>query len=396
VEGAAATGARPRVLIVSHDYAEAGLRRQVDAFARLLDVRFVTPRRAEVLVFPDHLTAADRHTRTYRRLSLFGHQYLMLSPSLGLREHRPELIYATYDPWSAVFWQVVAAAAALAPRARIVSGVKKNTYRRYPGARGRAKDAVADAGMGRVDHFIAASEMTARLYERVHGVAATDISVAPRVGVDTGVFAPRERGVRREAPLVAGYCGRLSEHKGVLDLVDAVAAARAAGAGVELELLGAGELRETLAARARATSWLRVSDAVPSDEVAEFMRGLDLYVLPARVLPDHEEHDAHALLQALSCGLPAIGTVSGIIPEILDDPDDVLVGPGDPDALAAAIAGLAGDPDRRERLAARGRHAAAERYSLERVAARYAEIFSGLLADRRPDRPGPAGRPGSA
>jgi glycosyltransferase involved in cell wall biosynthesis len=392
VGGAAATGARPRVLIVSHDYAEAGLRRQVDAFARLLDVRFVTPRRAEVLVFPDHLTAADRLTRTYSRLSLFGHQYLMLSPSLGLREHRPELIYATYDPWSAVFWQVVAAAAVFAPRALIVSGVKKNTYRRYPGARGRAKDAVADAGMGRVDHFIAASEMTARLYERVHGVAACDISVAPRVGVDIDVFDPRERGVRREARLVAGYCGRLSEHKGVLDLVDAVAAARAAGAAVELELLGAGELRETLAARARTTSWLRVRDAVPSDEVAAFMRGLDLYVLPARVLPDHEEHDAHALLQALSCGLPAIGTVSGIVPEVLDDPDDVLVAPGDPDALAAAIAGLAGDPDRRERLAARGRRAAEERYSLERVAARYAEIFSGLLADRRTD---PAGRPAS-
>jgi glycosyltransferase involved in cell wall biosynthesis len=382
VSAAASRGNPARVLIVSHDYAEAGLRRQVEALARLLDVRVVTPSRAEVLVFPDHETVADRLTRTYPRLSLFGHQYLMASPSLGMREHRPELIYATYDPWSAVFWQVLAAAAAFAPRALVVSGVKKNTYRRYPGARGRAKDAVAGAGIARVDHFIAASEMTARLYERVHGVAADAVSVAPRVGVDTAVFSPRAEGIRRGAPLVVGYCGRLSELKGVPDLVDAVARARAAGADVELELLGAGELRDGLRVRAGVTPWLRVRDAVPSDEVAGFMRALDIYVLPARVLPDHEEHDAHALLQALSCGLPAIGTTSGIIPEVLDGADDALVEPADPDALAAAIASLAVDPDRRERLAARGRRLAEERYSLDRVAARYAEVFNRLLARR--------------
>ena len=112
------------------------------------------------------------------------------------------------------------------------------------------------------------------------------------------------------------------------------------------------------------------------------MRGLDLYALPARILPDHEEHDAHALLQALACGLPAIGTVSGIIPEILSEPDDVLVDPGDPDGLAAALVELAGDRDRRGRLAGRGRRLAEERYSLDRVADRYAEIFRGLLASR--------------
>lgn len=385
---AAATGARPRVLLVSHDYAEAGLRRQVDAFAERFDVRFVAPRRSGVLVFADYEVAADCRTRTYPRIGLFGHQYVLLSPILGMRQWRPEIVYVTYDPWSTIFGQVAAVAAVFAPHALVVSGIKKNTYRRYQGVRGMVKDALARAGIGRVDHFVAASAMTARLYERVHGVAAADISIAPRVGVDTGVFHPRPDGVRREGTLVVGYCGRLAEHKGVPDLVAAVAAARESGVDVELELLGAGEMRDELAARARSTSWLRMRDAVPSDDVADFMRDLDLYALPARVLPDHEEHDAHALLQALSCGLPAIGTDSGIIPEVLADPDDVLVAPGDPAALAAAIAGLARDPGRRERLATRARRTAEERYSLERVAGAYAEIFGGLL-DRGREAPAP-------
>jgi len=372
----------PRVLLVSHDYAEAGLRRQVDAFATRLDVRFVTPRRAQALVFADHRPRLDERTRAYPRLSLFGHQYLMLTPTLGMREHRPELIYVTYDPWSAIFWQVVAEAMAFAPRAVLVCGVKKNTFRHYPGVRGRMKGAIARAGVGRIDHFVAASDMAARLYQRVHGVAGEDVSVVTRVGVDVDVFRPRGGGPRTDAALTVGYCGRLSEDKGVTDLVEAVAMARAGGAELELELLGAGALREALRERSRGCLWLRVHDAVPSDQVAGFMRALDLYVLPARVLPDHEEHDAHALLQALSCGLPAIGTTSGIIPEVLDDPDDVLVAPGDPRALASALAALASDSDRRGRLAVRGRRVAEERYSLRRVADAHAAVFDRLLAAR--------------
>lgn len=374
------TEARPRVLIVSHDYAEAGLRRQLNAFARWFDVRFITPHRSTALVFSDHRAVGDSLTRIYPRLTLFGHQYWLRSATIGIREFRPDLVYITYDPWSAIFLQAVTASAVWAPQALVVSGAKKNTYRAYPGLRGRAKAALARLGISRTDHVIAASEMTAALFRRVHGVAADNISVVTRVGVDTGIFHPPGR-TQRDRPLVVGYCGRLTEHKGVTDLVDAVESVRDRGTEVEIELLGAGDLRDSLASRA-SDPWLRVHDAVPSDDVAGFLRGLDVFVLPARVLEDHEEHDAHALLQALASGLPAIGTESGIIPEILDDPDDVIVPPGDSDALAAAIAELADQPDRRERLAVRGRRAAEERYSFERVAERYAEVFGSLL-DRR-------------
>lgn len=371
---------RPRVMLVSHCYSEAGLRRQVDAFARYLDVVFVTPNRSEVLVFPEHRTATDHATRTvaYPRVSLFGDQYWLLSPSLGMRSFRPDLIYVTYDPWSAIFWQTLATASLFAPGAPVVCGIKKNTYRQYPGVRGAVKDSIARAGIRKADHFVAASGKAAELYQHVHGVPVNNISVATRVGVDTAVFerageAPAHGGV------LIGYCGRLAEHKGVLDLVDAVRIVRARGAEVELSLLGAGELRERLMEISRANPWLEVHDAVPSDQVADFLRQLDLYVLPSRVLPDHEEHDAHALLQAMSCGVPAVGTTSGIIPEILTGPDNALVEPGSPEALAGALIDLIDDPSRRARLAEAGRDAALDRYSLESVARSHAEIFTRFL-----------------
>ncbi|MBT6118266.1 MAG: glycosyltransferase, partial [Rhodospirillaceae bacterium] len=100
-------------------------------------------------------------------------------------------------------------------------------------------------------------------------------------------------------------------------------------------------LAAPLAARAREENWLDVAPTVPHAAVAPFLRGLDLFCLPAHVLPDHEEHDAHALMEAMACGIACIGTRSGIIPELLDGKTGLLVPPADPPALAEAIAACA-------------------------------------------------------
>jgi glycosyltransferase involved in cell wall biosynthesis len=116
--------------------------------------------------------------------------------------------------------------------------------------------------------------------------------------------------------------------------------------------------------------WLSVSGPVAPDDVADFLRTLDIYVLPARNLSDHEEHDAHALLQAMSVGLPCIGTTSGIVPEILgsDGKIGILVGDSSVDDLSSEIRKLALDVEARRRLGIEARARTLERYSLEYVA----------------------------
>jgi len=65
---------------------------------------------------------------------------------------------------------------------------------------------------------------------------------------------------------------------------------------------------------------------------------------------------------------------------VRDEETGLLVPPGDPDALAAAIMRLAADPRLRERLAAAGRAAAAERYSLDRSRADMAAVIAEVVA----------------
>lgn len=67
------------------------------------------------------------------------------------------------------------------------------------------------------------------------------------------------------------------------------------------------------------------------------------------------------VLEAMSLGVPVVATDHGGAPEVLDGAG-LLVPPGDPDALAAAVTRLLEDPGLRERLAARGRDRVAARH----------------------------------
>ena len=64
--------------------------------------------------------------------------------------------------------------------------------------------------------------------------------------------------------------------------------------------------------------------------------------------------------------------------DVMTDETGVLVPPGDPEALAGAVAGLLADEPRRERLGASARRLAQERYSWDDVARRLEAIYREL------------------
>ena len=132
--------------------------------------------------------------------------------------------------------------------------------------------------------------------------------------------------------------------------------------------------------RAAHTSWLEILPPVRNAEVADFLHTLDIFVLPARILTDHQEHDAHALLEALAAGVATIGARSGIIPEILGDGTGVLVAPSATVELAAAVGELAEDEHLRQSLGARGRRKAEQEFSLDRTATDKLDVFRELMS----------------
>ncbi|MBT6117921.1 MAG: hypothetical protein HOH66_08635, partial [Rhodospirillaceae bacterium] len=234
-----------RVAIVSSAYLAAENRKNIDALARHAEIRVISPDRPLYGVFSaaiDLPDASDAGTYALYPLQRFGGPFHRLrSADLGLAGFAPDIVQVEHDPWTALFRQAARARRRHAPQARLLVLAKKNTYRRYPGLAGCMKDILARRGVAQLDHVLAASRMTAALYERNFSVARDRVSVVHHLGVDTELFAPGGPSAGPDAAEIftVGYCGRLEPHKGLEDLVVAVAGLRA-DRPIRLRLLGEG------------------------------------------------------------------------------------------------------------------------------------------------------------
>ncbi len=173
------------------------------------------------------------------------------------------------------------------------------------------------------------------------GIAAAKIHVVYR-GVDTGQFCPGDRReARRRLNLpVEGrrllWVGRMVPIKGLEVLLDACTILRERGVPFQLSLVGDGPRRASLEADIACrglSSLVEFAGPVGHDHLPDWYRAADLTVLPS-----HSEGVPNVLRESLACGTPFVASAVGGIPEITEDPDVQLVPPGDPPALAEAIA----------------------------------------------------------
>jgi len=96
--------------------------------------------------------------------------------------------------------------------------------------------------------------------------------------------------------------------------------------------------------------------ALPQPEVLDAYRGADLFVLAAKMTEDGDRDGLpNVLMEAQSQRLACVATNLSGIPELIEDgATGLLVPPGDPPALARAMAELIRDPARRRALGAAG------------------------------------------
>ena len=210
---------------------------------------------------------------------------------------------------------------------------------------------------------------------------------------------PRPSAPADPAPLV-GLVGRISPTKGQREFVQAAALLALRLPAVRFRVIGAAlfgedayetEVRALPAAlsigdRVEFTGWV-------SDPGAR-MRELTLLVHASPV----PEPFGQVVAEAMAAGVPVVATAAGGIPEILDPdgsvqpgherswwptPVGVLVRPGDPAALAAAIEWCLTDRRAREKRAAAAVRLAAERFTIETTAAAVWSAWSGAI-DRAP------------
>lgn len=390
--------ARLKVTVVTHAYLAEENRKKLALMAREAEVEVASPDRARTPLFryriePPVIQQDGYTLRFFRPLPESGipARYVLRSRDLGLRRFQPDVVHVESEPWTLIAQQALWCARRHAPQAALVCTVRQHTYTTY-GALTSLKDWLGRRAIGHVDRFLAGNEGSRRILETRFGISPDRITSNPQLGVDTDHFrpaSPDERCERRrrwglsDDAVVVGYCGRLVEEKGLLDLCEAVRASQARlSARLQLALLGEGPLRARLEAVAGAN--LVLHKVVPHAEVASFLQALDVFVLPTVAITDKRstlELDAHALQEAMACGVASIGSESGPIPEILSGAG-LVVPPSSPTALAGAMAQLL-DPARRRHWGDAARQRILERYSNQRVVEKQLETYARAVEERR-------------
>jgi glycosyltransferase involved in cell wall biosynthesis len=179
------------------------------------------------------------------------------------------------------------------------------------------------------------------------GLAPERVIVVPNPAPELPPLPAREEaraGLGVDGPLLA-FAGRIGRQK-ALEL----GLAAVAKAGVSLIVAGDGPERAQLERRVEELALgghVRLLGPQPRERVLELFRAAD-----ASLLSSTWENFPHTVVESLAVGTPVIATRVGGVAEVVEDGvNGLLVEPGDPDALAAAIVRFYGESGLRERLA---------------------------------------------
>jgi glycosyltransferase involved in cell wall biosynthesis len=205
------------------------------------------------------------------------------------------------------------------------------------------------------------------------GVAPEQLEIVP-IGVDHTLFRPR--------PEIARVPGRIMTtasadvpFKGLLPLVEALAKLRTQTPHAHLVVVGKLRPESPVAAAIRR---LGLSDAVRFESSIGDERMVELYAqAQVAVVPSLYEGFSLPAVEAQSCATALVATTGGALPEVVgkDGGSGLLVPPGDPGALAAAIGRVLADPVLAGRLGANGRQRVLERFTWGACARSTAEHY---------------------
>jgi glycosyltransferase involved in cell wall biosynthesis len=235
-----------------------------------------------------------------------------------------------------------------------------------------------------IPRHVTVSESSRRDIAAQMGVPLDNLHVVP-VGVDPSVFGPRPHITRVPGRLMTTASADVPM-KGLAPLLEALAKVRTEMPEAHLVVIGKPKAKSKIPALMER---LGVTDAVEFVSGVTTERIVELYAeAEVACVPSLYEGFSLPAVEAMACGVPVVGTTGGAVPEVIgtDDETGLLVPPGDPDALAAAIRRALGDPPLRARIGRAGRERVLANFTWRQTALGTVENYRALLDDQRAGR----------
>ena len=224
------------------------------------------------------------------------------------------------------------------------------------------------------------------------GYDPSNITIIPN-GIDLTNFARpvnrgevrRSLGVPEDAPLVA-VVSRLSRLKGIEDFLHAAAVvsarhqtARFIVVGEPSPIKNRAYLDELSALANRLGLGDRVIFTGLRSDVPAVLSAVDVSVMPSL-----NEALSNVLLESMAAGAAVVATdVGGTAEALTDGENGLLVLPGQPDTIAAAVSRLLDDPALTRRLGQAARETITRRFSLEKMVTATEHLYQDLLEQKQ-------------
>ena len=207
-------------------------------------------------------------------------------------------------------------------------------------------------------------------------------------GADPAMFEPGDDGRAfrsahgLEGKFVALYAGAhgMSNDLGVL--LECARLLASSHPEIQIVFLGDGKEKPALQARAAEMGLSNVSflPPVPKNEMAAALAGTDACIAILKPLDEYKTTYPNKVFDYMAAGRPVVLAIDGVIREVVETAGcGIFARPGDPAALAQAIARLAGDRSAGREMGRNGRRTVEAHFSRAASAEKLGEILDDML-----------------
>jgi glycosyltransferase involved in cell wall biosynthesis len=319
-----------------------------------------------------------------------GYFHLHYYPQLDrlLKRIRPDILHIDEEPYNLATYLALRSAQRVNAKTLFFSW--QNLKRSYPPPFSWLERYV----LNHIDACIAGNHDAQEVW-RAKGYRGP-IEVIPQFGVDPEMFSPRSvlplddnpavgsgglssaASRTDERVFVIGCGGRFVKEKGIDVLLRALASLSGEW---RADLLGSGPDQPRLI---DLTRQLHIADRVrwlpwrPSDQLPDYCHSINVLVLPSRTQSNWKEQFGRALVEAMACGVPVIGSNSGEIPNVIGDAG-LIFPEGDVDALRQHLSNLQNNPTLRDDLSKRGRQRVLDHFTQQQIARKTYEVYKAVI-----------------